>query len=453
MELSNKKDNLGHSIVNCKFDAKELDRYSKASLEELASKLKIKGYRPGHVPAEVAVKFITNDELNKNLINRLIRKALKAINSNQDIIKEFYYDMFVNAEPAINVKKLDNDGAELDVSILLLPKVDKLAQYKGLKVEYTEDKFDEKLVEEELKRIQNAEGVLTPTEEALKAGDHVSLKIQVLINGVRHQEYEGDNVDLVLGEHRSLLGEKEEDIIGKKLGDKGSVNIQTGNNMPEELANTNLEIKYEIVSAEKKDLPAIDDELAKSQTNYKDCETLDALKAKITESIEKRIAEINKNKKLSAIYDNILSNTTFIVDNERIRKEILRVQEARDRQELLDKGITLEDYLRINNLSYEDYQAKIFDYVYNPLRIKAIEEAIYASDPETFKEPSREEVAKYHKMDSLEKYEDQIRNYYKEVNPEISEDEVNRNLAQQIGWLFSDYRKHLLDEYLISNND
>lgn len=450
MELKTRFDQKGHAIVTVNFDEKEMQKYLDASTQDLAKNLSIKGFRKGKVDVETAKRYIKNEDLTNNLINRLFRKSLKAINTNNDVINTFYYKMLLNVDPRFNIVKLDPKGSEIEVIILLSPQVTKLGEFKNVKVEYEKEKLSDAKVEEELKRLQEQDGVYEPSQEPIVSDDLVSLKIQVYLNKEKRKDLDVSTIDVKVGSHQSLLGEKEEELLNKKVGDQGVIEFTTDDKYPEQLRNSHVEIKYEIVQVQKMKLPCLDDEFAKSQTSYKDVETLEELKKMISESLKERIENLNKDRKITAIINKIVKESEFEYDAEQLKKELVRIQRARDVEQLEQQGITLEDYLNFHKMSNEEYEEKVYSYLFEPLCRNAVYKRIVDDNPEVFKPVEEKQICEKYKLTSLQDYIKNTTEQYRKLN--IDEKQIAEYVKNSIDNMYNDYRTQQIIEYILDNN-
>ena len=105
------------------------DEWKKAQDKEfnkLSAKLKIDGFRQGHVPASIAKARINPAEVLQDAMFTLVNKEYANVLNEEKLN--------VIAEPKLNVTKLSETELECRVTVALPPVVT-LGDYKGIKVE------------------------------------------------------------------------------------------------------------------------------------------------------------------------------------------------------------------------------------------------------------------------------------------------------------------------------
>lgn len=76
------KDNYG--VFEVEFNSEELKEAENESLIKFSKNIKVKGYRPGKVPLEIAKKQISKDELEYRVINLLAEKYYSNLENSEE---------------------------------------------------------------------------------------------------------------------------------------------------------------------------------------------------------------------------------------------------------------------------------------------------------------------------------------------------------------------------------
>ncbi|QER41491.1 trigger factor [Thermodesulfobacterium sp. TA1] len=271
---------------------------------ELKRKAKVKGFREGKVP-DYLVKKLFKEEIEGKTIDKLIEKTL------YEAIKE------AKLEPLLRPKLEDfgelKEGEKFKYSVLveIRPVFElKKEDYLGIEVEKEKDEVKEEEVERlvdelrysfsQLKKIEDEEPI---AERYVAVISFEAYDENGLIPG--HQA-EALFVDVGTGEFNR---EVEEALIGKKVGDKFSVEVE----YPQEGLNPLLagkKVKYEIEVKEiyKRELQDLTDEFIKNLNIG--FETVEALK----ESVKKRLLEEKKRKNENAVKEKVLEKILEKVD-------------------------------------------------------------------------------------------------------------------------------------------
>lgn len=451
MKFEQKFDNLGHSIVDVTFSNEETTKIIDASFEEIAKGLTIPGFRKGKAPLDIAKRYISVEKLNQTYTNKLTKKALKSINTNEEILNKFYFKLVMNAYAQIDDIKLNEETKETTVvvSFLLLPEVVKYPNIADLNVEYEEAKYEDKMLDDELNRLLEDEAMEVPVEGELLEKDTAELSIEAYIADSKRNDLNLNHISVKIGNSDTLLRDKDKELIGKKIGDKGTITIHTDKNFPSEIADIDIDIRYTINAAYRTQLATLDDEFAKSVTKYGEVNSLEDLKKAIKAKLEENLIQRNKFGKINAALEKLIAESEIVVDKERLKREIVKNQEMMDSQQLAASGIDLDTYLKLQNLTREEYEERVFNYNYNPILADTIRAKIVLDNQDKFPKATEEEVYKFNKIENPAEYKENSIKYFVEVGH--SEKDAEIRFAQHYGQLSQRYVNNLVDEYIFSN--
>lgn len=178
---------------------------------------------------------------------------------------------------------------ELTAEVVVKPTVS-LGDYKDLtvEVEATKEVSDEE-VETRLTNSQNNLAELVVKETAAENGDTVVIDFVGSVDGVEFEGGKGSNHSLELGSGQFIPG-FEEQLVGTKAGETVEVKVTFPENyQAEDLAGKEALFVTTVNEVKAKELPELDDELAKDIDE--EVETLDELKAKFRKELEESKAE------------------------------------------------------------------------------------------------------------------------------------------------------------------
>lgn len=152
------------------------------------------------------------------------------------------------------------------------PKVTKLAEYKGISLDYCPIEATDEMVDAELQKLKNAyTEIVTLPDRSFEEGDMAIVTFEGKIDGYRPDEFLGICVQDILGA-LDLPEEFESSIIGRKIGDKFQVSL----NFPEdyslvpEAAGKNVPFDIFLEDGFMFKVPEINDSFISSSTEYKD---------------------------------------------------------------------------------------------------------------------------------------------------------------------------------------
>jgi trigger factor len=302
---------------------------------DLAESVKIPGFRKGKVPMPVLVSRIGKERLYSEAIeshiagwygNAVARTRIRPAEQ-----PELDYEL-----PAS-----DDEDWRFTATVTVLPRP-AVADWKQLQVPYAEPTVPEDYVEHELNVLRSTVAELSPVESRpAEQGDTVVIDLVAADGGQRDYVVE-------LGSGR-LLPELEEQIVGMSPGETKDVELEhPGDEQPTTVRVVMKEIKEKI-------LPALDDDLARSASEF---DTLEELRG----DVEQRLLE-----QLEAESDEAFRRATLdrLVEASNVRVSGPLV-DARTRTLLREldnvmrrSGGSLDSYLQLSGDSAEDLVARL----------------------------------------------------------------------------------------------
>lgn len=281
----------------------------------------------------------------------------------------------VVAQPKIDVKSIEK-GQEwtLTAEVVTKPEV-KLGEYKDLEVsvevskEVTDEDVDAKL-ENERKNLAE----LVVKEGAAENGDTVVIDFVGSVDGVEFDGGKGENHSLELGSGQFIPG-FEDQLVGSKAGDEVEVKVT----FPEDYQATDLAGKdavfvTKVNEVKAKEVPALDDELAKDLDD--EVETLDELKAKYRKELEAAKEIAFDDAVEGAALDLAVENAEIVeLPAEMVEDEVHRAMNE-FMGNMQRQGISPEMYFQITGTTQEDlhkqYEADADKRVKTNLVIEAV---------------------------------------------------------------------------------
>ncbi len=255
-------------------DAKDLEPAKKAALEKLAKEVQVEGFRKGKVPVEVAQKFIPENDLNAEVVDRAVRTTVIPA------FAETQKSPLVL--PNVNVTKfVPNETIEYTAVADIVPEV-KLGDFKNLGVKKPAVKISEKSVDAVLADLANRLAERKAVKKKAAKGDEVIIDFVGRRNKKAFGGGSAKDCRLLLGSGTFVPG-FEEGIIGHEAGDKFNLDLTFPKDYGEPSlagAKTTFEILVKQVNEVTK--PEYNDELAQKCGPFK---TLDELKEDIKKNL------------------------------------------------------------------------------------------------------------------------------------------------------------------------
>src|ERR687883_295344 len=225
---------------------------------DLAESMKIPGFRKGRVPMPVLLARVGRERLYAEAVESHIGGWFRAAAVSSRIRPveqpEFGYDPPSSAD----------ESFRFTATVAVQPKPE-LPDWRELEVPYVEPEVPTELVEQELEALRSSVAELVPVEDRpVVDGDTVVVDL-VGETGEAQRDYVVE-----LGQGR-LLDELEAGVLGMSSGETKAIEVELADDATQAVEVTVKEIKEKV-------LPPIDDELARSASEF---ETIEELRAEI----------------------------------------------------------------------------------------------------------------------------------------------------------------------------
>ena len=347
----------------------------KTGLDKAFNKVKanisVPGFRKGKISRQMFNKMYGEEALFEEALNAVLPTAYDAA------VKEAGIEPV--AQPKIDVAKMEKGSDwELTAEVVVKPTVS-LGDYKDLtvEVEATKEVSDEE-VETRLTNSQNNLAELVVKETAAENGDTVVIDFVGSVDGVEFEGGKGSNHSLELGSGQFIPG-FEEQLVGTKAGETVEVKVTFPENyQAEDLAGKEALFVTTVNEVKAKELPELDDELAKDIDE--EVETLDELKAKFRKELEESKAEAYNDAVETAAIEAAVANAEI----KEIPEEMIHEEVHRAMNEFLggmqQQGISPEMYFQITGPSEDDLHKQYEADADKRVRTNLVIEAIAAAE-------------------------------------------------------------------------
>lgn len=213
VETTNEGLKRGYTL---KIPAKEIEARIDAEVKKVAPQVRMPGFRPGKVPANL-IRKMHGDALHSDALNASLRESVDTLMREKKL------------RPALQPKVDLGEGyaqgkdAELTVEVEVLPEIE-APSTDGLKLERLTVAVTEESLDEALQRLAANQKSYSDAPKSKKAanGDQVVIDFVGRIDGETFEGGRADDVPLVLGSGTMIPG-FEDGIIGAKTGDQRTI--------------------------------------------------------------------------------------------------------------------------------------------------------------------------------------------------------------------------------------
>lgn len=327
-------------------DENDLATIKKTTLSRLGKKVKVAGFRQGKVPAAVAEKHLDPNVLNMEIA--------------EDAVNTFMVDVLEAEQvqpldrPKVDLSKyVPGESMEFKATVEILPAI-KLGDYKNLKAQKQAPDVADKDIDEVIERMRQGMAEKKETDQPSQNGD------EVVIDFVGKDEQgkdvagaTGRDYPLTLGSSSFIPG-FEEGLVGKKTGEDITLPLifpKDYHHKP--LAGAKVTFAVTIKKVLKVTLPTLDDAFAAKAGPFK---TIDELRA----DIRRELTDQHEREALDKLRDQLVEG--LVKGSEIPAPEVLIADQMasleRDFvQNLLYRGMTLQQYLEQQGKTEEDWRA------------------------------------------------------------------------------------------------
>lgn len=352
MKFNDKKlaDNTqGVWIVNV--DGQDWTKALEKARKQLEKSLEIPGFRKGKAPKSEVAKHLTTDKVYNEAFKELVSPAFTFALEQKSKLEPM-------TAPTPSLTKVTADEAEITFTFDLRPEV-KLGQYKGLGLAADKLEVKNEEIEDILKDYQNRFAMEVPKESGAKIADHdvVTFDFKGFVDEQPFDGGEAADYKLEIGSNQFVPG-FEEQMIGLSVGPDQKIKVTFPTNYPGNLSGKDATFVLNIKEIAQKELPEIDDELAKD-VNLPNIDSLEKLKSHIEDDIKKQKTNAIKNKHVDEVLTKVIENSEIDIPSSAIKKEAKQLKKELEQQLQQQGGMTLKDYKKARGMSESDIEKEL----------------------------------------------------------------------------------------------
>ncbi len=301
LQISIDEQEAWRRVMSVTVPASIVQAEERQAAKQLASRARLKGFRKGRVPTKV-IENRFGGALRQEALDKLIGSAYKEALAAQDLrpisegeIEDLQYKpeedltfaIAFDVEPVIELERLSGFVVERPAVLI------------------TDDQIDEVLG-----RIQEQNGVWQPLEEGKPVEKNLVSVMITRLDEAGEPSDEGREYELVVGSG-DAIPDIEASILTLETGGTGDFDISFPDDFPDESRRGDSErVRIALTARRQMDLPELDDDLAKQIGDF---ETLDELKTKVREDMEKEADQQADSVARSSLLDLIVSANPFAV--------------------------------------------------------------------------------------------------------------------------------------------
>ncbi len=301
--------------------------------------------------------------------------------------------------PDVDVETLEmGEPVVFTVDVIVKPEV-VLGAYDSMEVEKVSSEVADEEVDAEMEKSREMNARLISVEDEAKDGDTAMIDYEGFVGEAAFEGGKGENHPLELGSNQFIPG-FEEQIVGCKAGEEKEIKVTFPDDYhSDELAGAEATFKVVVNEVKRKELPELDDELAKDISEF---DTLEELKADTRAKMEDEAAKRVESEIRNAVIEKAVSISEIDLPEVMVENEIDSMIKDFGYQ-LKYQGLDLDKYYEITQSEEKDLREQMKEDAEKKaktgLTVEAIskKEAVEASEEEL--EAEMEKIAEQYKME------------------------------------------------------
>ena len=283
--------------------AKEIDERVNSEVKKIAPQVKMPGFRPGKVPANL-VRKMHGEQLHAQTLNDMIRESVDKVMADNKLRPAM--------QPSVELDEGYEEGKDASVSVELeiLPEID-APEVDGLALERLTVPVTDEQVDEAVERIASNNKSYKDAAKTKKAADGDQLIIDFVgrVDGTEFEGGKAENTPLTIGSGQFIPG-FEEQLTGVKTGDKKTITVTFPEDYPaENLKGKEAEFDVTVQQVKVPTDTKIDDEFAKNLG----LEGLDKLKELLRGQLEQETSGLTRTQMKRQLLDTLAAGHDFAV--------------------------------------------------------------------------------------------------------------------------------------------
>ena len=360
-----KTDKANEVKLEFKVEAEKFDNAIQTVYKKNAKYFNIPGFRKGKAPFKMVEKTYGIQIFYEDAFNEVAGEVY------EQGLKENNVEAV--SKPEIDIVQIEA-GKDLIFTAVVQTKPEvKLGKYKGIEIKKIEYNVSDEDVEHELGHMAEKNARIVSVEDrAVEKDDITIIDFEGFVDGTAFEGGKGENYELTIGSNTFIPG-FEDQIIGMKIDEEREINVK----FPEEYFSENLSgkdamFKVKLHEIKKKELPEINDELAKDISEF---DTLDELKASIRTKQEEQNKTKAKYETEDAVIEAVCKNAEVEIPSGMIETETDNMEQDISTR-LSYQGMQLEQYLQMMGKTKQEFRNEYKEQAEKQVKSRLVLEAV-----------------------------------------------------------------------------
>ncbi|WP_405229907.1 trigger factor [Lentisalinibacter sediminis] len=234
--------------------AERINKEIENRLRRVGKTAKIKGFRPGKVPAKV-IRQRYGDQVRQEVLSEMMQTSYSEALQRESLVPA--------GGPQIQPEKAGDEGLVYTATFEVYPEVE-LADLDKISVSRPVVEITPADVDQMMENLRRQKAEWETVERPAAEGDKVIVDFEGSIKGEPIENGKGEKIPVILGEGR-MIEDFEKALTGVAAGDEKTFKVKYPKDYPaEDLAGKKAEFKAVVHEVQAQVLPPLDEELAKA---------------------------------------------------------------------------------------------------------------------------------------------------------------------------------------------
>jgi len=241
--------------IKVQIPADRIENEVTSRLQRVGRTAKLKGFRPGKIPAKV-VRQHYGGQIRQEVLQAIVESSYSEAITQEKL-----------RPAAVPTIEPENAGAGDDFTYTatfeIYPDI-RLTGLDGLTVERPQTEIDDASIDEMIATLRTQRATWLPADRQAAEGDQVTLDFEGSLKGEPIANGVGKEVPIVLGQGQ-MLEDFEKNLIGLKSGDEKAFKVKFPKDYhAEELAGKKVDFNVNVSEVAEQQLPEVDEEFIKA---------------------------------------------------------------------------------------------------------------------------------------------------------------------------------------------
>ena len=316
------------------------------AFRKLANDVKVPGFRKGKVPRKVLEARLGPEEIKDATIREVIPELFRQAMTESDVSPLTL--------PEIEVTSYEDGGAlSFDAVVEVRPEIT-LPDFSSISVERPSADVTDEEVSDQLERLRERFATLETVARPGRRGDYALIDLKGYQHDTQIDEASATDLLYEIGSGR-FVPELDQELDGSRQGDILKFNATLPPTYPGEYAGKEITFQVLVKEVRQKNLPALDDEFAKTASEF---DTLEELKADLRSKMSE-IKRITTDADLrNRILEKVVAETGLVVPDA-LAEDEMSYRLARFADQLRASGISIQQYMESTGQSEEDIEGDL----------------------------------------------------------------------------------------------